>query len=760
MVHDSTITHPAVPVVPASPAAASGDDNLTGVVAGYTRRVENVLRSAMLLWSGVMPVVQFVAFVGEADSFDHRALITAAFVVHGLCWVATLTRSGPSWCPVVTWGLVCLTLAISVGPEHMAQRIVLTACISMGVASALVCTRQTSVVAAVLLSVCAAVAMFRVSPAVIVESQTRPGGALIYYALLPVYTVCTTLAVGYVTQGLTVVAELADRHHSSRLRTERAVARKLAVARMFGKRSRVLHDTVINTLGAVARGVVSSDPVMVRQRCATDVAAIDDLERSRLPEAAGLVDVLAYARALDMEIRIDHPDRLDAMLLGQPAWRRHEIVFMIVELINNAAKHSGTDLVEIELTAATGSITVRDRGVGVADLDSLRQTLGLRALDAMVDVDVESAPRQGTAVTIRIPPLESVDGQNVLTQAASAMASRLAAVMAAEFLIVAVLTTQLQMRWSVAEVAPAAVLWGLVVVLLVVVTVGGRHRPHLSPPVIAAGYLLLMAAAGVVMAASHMAAPGRIVNAGDAVPANMAWMGDAAATACIVFVVVDGRPKVYLPPVVASVGVACAAMIAAGRPASSAVSVLVGDAMIVTLFVLVRRGLQTMAAQTEREHRAELRRREEQERHASQVRFRTAEGSSMLARSRELLCGLAAHPERVADPAVRATAACEESYLRALIAMPDEPDRGWARIISAARSAGVVLDLHVFNADRWDADAFTPSATQIDSVVAAIGRCGAGEPVSVSVFDSGAGIAVDVVADSLPDGFAEIGAER
>ena len=49
----------------------------------------------------------------------------------------------------------------------------------------------------------------------------------------------------------------------------------IAVAELASHQSRVLHDTVVNTLGAVANGAIVSGCDAIRARCAADVRAID-----------------------------------------------------------------------------------------------------------------------------------------------------------------------------------------------------------------------------------------------------------------------------------------------------------------------------------------------------------------------------------------------------------------------------------------------------------------------------------------------------
>ena len=56
--------------------------------------------------------------------------------------------------------------------------------------------------------------------------------------------------------------------------------------------------------------------------------------------------------------------------------------------------------------------------------------------------------QQGTAVTLTVPALQSVDERSVLTTAAAEMAARLVPLMLIEFLTVASIATALGPEWS------------------------------------------------------------------------------------------------------------------------------------------------------------------------------------------------------------------------------------------------------------------------------------------------------------------------
>lgn len=745
--------HPAHRATDSRPAARSS--GLTSIES-YSVGVTGVLRSAALLWSGVMPVAQFIAYSDSVHSFDSATLIRALFVAHALCWVATVTSRSTAWAPVMTWSLICVGLAVSAEPTDVAAlRIVLNVCLCVGIVAALVGTKRTALSVALLLSGAASVAVavnYLVLPG---TTETVPGHVAQYYMLvIPVYTVCSTAAVALLAAGWRDIAELTDRHRASREHSERAMVRGIAMAELGSHQSRVLHDTVVNTLGAVANGAVVSDREGLRERCRADVAAIDALEQFRIPGAATVSDLISYAGTLDIDLVVHDRDVLDALVARQPLWRRQEIVGVLGESITNAAKHSHVDRVSVSVDGLAGKVIIRDEGVGTADTAALMAALHLRARDGMTLVDVESAPGAGMTVTLTVPPLQSVEGRNVLADSVAGITVRLVPVLLAEFLVVGALASAFQTGWSMPAMVPALTVWTIVAAVLVTLTAAPRRDGHLSAPVVAAGYLG-MVAAGIVAVAGPLIDSTSSGNG--LIPSNMAWLGDAAAGICICFILVDGRRAVVLPPLMIGAAGVTVAMIVSGRSATSALVTVVADALLIAVFVVVRTRMGDMATEIENLHRRELLRREELERSAVEASFHAIQGPSLLSSARALLTELIAVPERSEECETRAAARHEESCLRALITIPVGQEYRWMPVIEMARSAGVLLTLHFFGSGGGRQANEDVGDEAIDAVVDTIGCTRAGEHVTVGVFAEDSPVRVTVVADILCGGIVELG---
>lgn len=173
--------------------------------------------------------------------------------------------------------------------------------------------------------------------------------------------------------------------------------------------ARILHDTAINTLGAIASGGAAvQDLSAVRERCLADIAAIETLRshpadgnatRSGLRDAIRPIGIrLRYTGLSDAEIA-----QVEALLpprviriMGRAA----------AEAVQNAAKHSRSDsaLVAINRTPEGLRVAVSDQGVGIENHltggTGIKRSILERAREVGVRAVIASAPGQGTTVTL------------------------------------------------------------------------------------------------------------------------------------------------------------------------------------------------------------------------------------------------------------------------------------------------------------------------------------------------------------------------
>lgn len=182
--------------------------------------------------------------------------------------------------------------------------------------------------------------------------------------------------------------------------------------------TRLLHDTVINTLFAV-RSMTHLDPERVRQRCAEDLARIRDPGSPAL-RTAGQIDDQVIRRATLSGVTAVSAGNLPADLRPQLA---EALEGMLIEAINNVARHTQTKTAQILWTPTSVSVSDTGAGFELADLTGgSRHSILERAQEA--GIAVATQPRgEGSRIefTWEGPPL--ADPRNGEVPLVSLMAS-------------------------------------------------------------------------------------------------------------------------------------------------------------------------------------------------------------------------------------------------------------------------------------------------------------------------------------------------
>ncbi len=210
---------------------------------------------------------------------------------------------------------------------------------------------------------------------------------------------------------------------------------------------RLVHDTVLNTLTAVARGGGTADaPGDVVTRCGQDVTLIeaalggaDDPVSVDGPGEAAPGHLLSELRAVAAEMRARgltvHLDGDEASPAAIPAGVVMAISSAVREALSNVSTHAGTSEAWVSLIAATTDegtaeqsrlrVVVRDQGTGFdpAHVDlarlGLRRSIAERIADCGGHAEIWSAPGRGTEVTLAWPATEAAqDGRGLARQGA------------------------------------------------------------------------------------------------------------------------------------------------------------------------------------------------------------------------------------------------------------------------------------------------------------------------------------------------------
>ncbi|WP_100449166.1 sensor histidine kinase [Glycomyces xiaoerkulensis] len=168
---------------------------------------------------------------------------------------------------------------------------------------------------------------------------------------------------------------------------------------------RLVHDTAMATLSAIASGAVDSANDRVRARAARDAAYLRQmLLHGRLEPgslAVGLADVVADAEATGLRVRANYaglPSDMDPRVTTAMAMASREA-------LNNVRRHAGVD--EAWLTAAVeeGEVVVRivDHGNGLTDASGtgITESIVARMREVGGTGSVESDPGAGTVVELR-----------------------------------------------------------------------------------------------------------------------------------------------------------------------------------------------------------------------------------------------------------------------------------------------------------------------------------------------------------------------
>jgi signal transduction histidine kinase len=183
---------------------------------------------------------------------------------------------------------------------------------------------------------------------------------------------------------------------------------------------RLLHDTVLNTLTALARGSRADD---VMSRCREDVALIEGLladPGDGMGTACGgllaaIEAVVGQMRSRGLVVHLDVTGGAgsgDGSAPPVPTRVTQAVVHAVREALTNVASHAATAEAWIEVgpEAAGGlGVTVRDAGAGF-DPDQvdparlgLRRSIVERVADQGGQASIRSAPGEGTVVSLRWP---------------------------------------------------------------------------------------------------------------------------------------------------------------------------------------------------------------------------------------------------------------------------------------------------------------------------------------------------------------------
>lgn len=458
-----------------------------------------VVRRTALAMLGLMlaSITVYLSVFDAAFASAGWAWLTLAMVWSG--WIAWLLRwiSGPSLVVWSTLATVVTMLTLTTTGEPGAYTPVTMWAAYPGLAASFVlsdATRRRGALTCV----------------VVVGLGLLGGHVFLAGPPLPQSIIMVTTAAAFAMAGATAVTILratARADDAVAQASARASARAAAVAAASDEAfrlGRILHDGIINTLGAMSRGVPATSVNVLRRRCASDVAVTraawsGDLVRSAAPAGVCVTSLLAdleqAAAARGIELSVTGagqsarlPDDVSQAVTGA-----------MVECLTNTAKHSAAHRAVIDVTANPTGLVFDYRELGVGGPlafgwpgnGGIAQSIGERSRRAGVSSEVVGT-RHGVRVTLTwqyaAHPLVGADGPVVLHDQLLPMANAVAGWL---LLLCAV---EMVVNWSR---APAQ--WWLFAALAVTTVVGvtlavARHRTPVIWPVSA---LLVVASGGL-----------------------------------------------------------------------------------------------------------------------------------------------------------------------------------------------------------------------------------------------------------------------
>lgn len=241
-------------------------------------------------------------------------------------------------------------------------------------------------------------------------------------AVQPDWAPAAPIALAFATAWGAVAAQVAARFlRSMSLRIDqefdaaseerRAAAAAELAAIDAAEDARTMHDTVINTLAAIAAvGSVLQDREAIRSRCSTDLLRIESLiAREPAREGTAHLDEIPAALGLSVEIAGLPVAQVRSLMDRLPERAATALRGVVREALVNAAKHAQADrIVMTVLRAGDGlEVVVADDGVGFeADLHpgrGLERSVFARATGAGIRVDLVTGPGEGTVLRFRCP---------------------------------------------------------------------------------------------------------------------------------------------------------------------------------------------------------------------------------------------------------------------------------------------------------------------------------------------------------------------
>ena len=635
------------------------------------RAVERAFRAAGLIWAPAWLLNIVAALSGHTVVSRAPHLAFAAVAAAALAWGLLLLgrmRAG-------TFVLVLLassaTQLVLIDVRHLdGNYLYLTGLVNsvVVIAGLLLAARGSRLTAAALVTGAIGLLATRAVADGLIDSLWRQLTIAGYYAIVDV------MVVSYATSVLHRAAFDADTQARDTAAYVSASARRQAILAEHSRITGMLHDTLINTLGAIRRGVSPNSADQVRARCRMDLERVSQFTTGvasgeQVSVTALAVEAATTADALGLRAQIEPspsaavPSDVAGALLGA-----------VTELLLNVSKHTADRRVDVRFearaTPAELIVTVRDYGPGWDGQGPLRGfalSVQQRVADVGGQCEVQALAGQGTSVSVSVPmqaPPAAGAAPAPLSARMPAAVRGVAMVCGVWWLSLGVLQTA--MAWSQPAFAGSLAGLGILCATLMTAVLLTRRGGPLTQPWQWA-FVLPMAA---VVSLPQTGMPG----CGMSEPG--AW-GPDGAVGVIMAMVLLGRGRQPALAAIAGLALGLAYPLVTGTAADGACtgSVLatflieVGTVLAVNLF---RSKSESLLAASQREGEAAVAAAAAEAAADYRVQTLSLRLAAVTGQAGDLLARIADGTADPADPQIRRRAGAYEQAMRGLLALPPE----------------------------------------------------------------------------------------
>lgn len=515
--------------------------------------VDRALRVASLIWGAVWLLSIASNLSAHPHVTRYAGLSWALIALDACAWMLLAVRRIPSGAFALTLGSCAALQFIVVEPSGVASgNLFLTAVAnSAAILTGFALPRaRARLVTGMLVLVITLALVVALGLAGLLDELWRNVIVIGFYAL------ADGMAVAFAISVMREAARVLDAERDASALWWTMQSARVAATATAARVAGILHDTVVNTLGAIRRGIDADATARVRDRCRLDLERIEAFlsgaRSSDSGDAAAVSRIVEAAQQAARVLALELVCSVDTSNATLPDEMVGEVEDAVSELLLNVSKHCGDPRVDLHIAALDGGsmmrVAVRDHGPGWSEgptTGGFARSVVARVSAMGGSVAVDRAPTGGTVVALTVPLGRSdVSDAGLLAPPTAPLAMSLRTVVLVSGGWMAALgAVQTALVWAQPQFLTSSLALVLVVAALVIVRVSTSQTSELPR------WALWLAAP---VLAAVVALP-QVGIRGCSVTDLSAWGPDGAA-ALILLMVLLGRG--WLPAVLAVSGLA------------------------------------------------------------------------------------------------------------------------------------------------------------------------------------------------------------